>query len=57
MKRVLAQLVSDGVVKRAAQFCGGRAEMNYSLTASYRESIGAQLPGTDEHAEKTNQPA
>jgi hypothetical protein len=55
MKRVLAQLVSDGVVKRAAQFCGGRAEMNYSLTASYRGSIDAQLPGTDEHEEKTTE--
>jgi hypothetical protein len=55
MKRVLAQLVSDGVVKRAAQFCGGRAEMNYSLTASYRESLGAQHPGTDEHEEKTTE--
>jgi hypothetical protein len=57
MKRVLAQLVNDGVIKRAAQFCGGRAEMNYSLTAGYRESLGAQLPAADEYEEKTHQPA
>jgi hypothetical protein len=57
MKRVLAQLINDGVITGAPQFCGSRAEMSYSLTASYRESLGAQLAAADEHVEQTTESA
>jgi hypothetical protein len=55
MKRVLATLLNEGLVAQAPHFCGNRPEMVYSLTATYRESLRAQLDGMNEAAEKVNE--